>query len=60
MVMRWLFTTYNVMSRNVTAKKRLVTIDNCQKYFVTVTNCGIKFLSVINHFKSLYGFLEIF
>ena len=23
LVMRWLFTTYNVMSRNVTAKKRL-------------------------------------
>jgi hypothetical protein len=55
--MRRLFTTCKVMSRNVTAKKRL---DNGQKYCVAIVNCGIKFLSAINHYKSLYGFLEIF
>ncbi len=38
LAMRWLFTTYNVMSRNVTAKKRL---GNGQKRFVTVTSCNI-------------------
>ncbi len=43
--MRWLFTTYIVMSRDVTAKKRL---GNNQKCFVTVTNCDITLLSVIN------------
>jgi hypothetical protein len=49
--MRWLFTTYDVMSHNVTAKKRL---GNGQKCSVTVTNCDITLLSVINHYKSLY------
>jgi hypothetical protein len=48
--MRWLFTTYNVMSRNVTAKK----------WLVTVTKCDITLLSVINRYKSLYVILDIF
>ncbi len=50
LAVRWLFTTYNVMSRNVMFKKRLVTI----------TNCDITLLSVNNHYKSLKGFIEIF
>ena len=58
--MRWLFTTYKVMSRNATAKKWLVTTCNGQKCFVTVTKCDITLLSVINRYKSLYGFLGIF
>ncbi len=36
LTMRWLFTTYNVMSRNVKAKKWLVTTCNGQKCFVTL------------------------
>jgi len=41
LAMQWLFTTYNVMSRNVTAKKWLVTTFNGQKCFVAVTKCDI-------------------
>ena len=48
--MRWLFTTYNVMSRNVTVKR-------C---FVTVTKCDITLLSIIDRYKSLGVILDIF
>jgi hypothetical protein len=58
--MRWLFTTYNVMSRNVTAKKWLVTTCNGQECFVMVTKCVIPLLSVINRYKSLCVILDIF
>ncbi len=51
LAMRWLFTTYNVMSRNLTAKKWLVTNCNDQKCFVTVINCEITLLSVISCYK---------
>jgi len=50
LAMRWLFTTYNVMSRNVTVKK----------WLVTVTKCDITLLSVINRYKSLCVILDIF
>jgi hypothetical protein len=57
--MRWLFTTCNVMSRNITAKKWLETTCNGQKCFETVTKFDITLLSVINRYKSLYVILDI-
>ena len=60
LAMRWQFTTYNVMSRNITAKKWLVKTCNGQKCFVTVIKCDITLLSVINRYKSLYVILDIF
>jgi len=58
LAMRWLFTTYNVISRNVSVKKWLVTTCNGKKCFVTVTKCEITLLSAINRYKSLHIFLD--
>jgi len=58
--MRWLFTTFAVMSRNITAKKWLETTCNGQKCFLTATKCDITLLSVINRYKSSYVILDIF